>query len=1137
MPKRILAVRTENEFEFFLPVGNISISVDIYDYWDAVREFEFSYIYEVNVPSSISFQETLDEISVVAGIKDQTLWSMKISSICSVRDSIKWDIEDLSYNGTVWNDHDSKILENITAMNRQMLNLSSTMFTVDTLNSLELAAVNIDNILEGIYTTDYGVFTIDRIARTQVKSFTRKILNAVKNIEVSSPKKLISLGSSVMNIIGKILIGMNKIIGSKKIPPTDIDAAVDWEYDTDLNTDTELIVNEDKKVLQYENALEITKVEYSEFSNDLTAIVHEISNVLKSDLIEDDKIRCSAPTGGELYLHKMSAETFEKGFSTNLGNAKVSFPEGFNVNSSSITLKTNVIPAITEASSESAKKLTRETYTVSVEIEENNENNNVDNEGIRQEDSSSNRLFNSWNRYQLRSNIDNNNQIDVTVPKRMLDSKSTSVIGNKTLESSVPIIYHAFNISQGSSSYHLELTPISKAIPNGLTVIIHQNRYPTLSNYLEKASFSDFLSSNDNKSFSYNFKSKFTEKQKTNLIFGLFVMKELDQTKYGHLNLNKRNQIIHIGNFDFDYEVKIVSSGCLCYDKYKKEWSSDGIEVVKATSTETVCRSRHIGDIATMYANEKIEIDFKFIYENYGFEDNMTIYITFIISCLTYFSLLVLTTIKDNQETKTLEIIPLQDNKFSDKYLYEISFYTGPDKEAATESNINFQLVGSNGSSQSRNLPRGNKDLFSRYSVNSFVLSMNSSLGTILKLRVFHDNTGFPPYDSWQLMLVVIRDLQTGIKTAFFTNYWLSLDRENSSIDVTFLPTNNHSETALLDKLIVNNKLNINHNHMWLSIFFKPHGSRYSRKQRLTVAFVYINLTMLISALYNNFTPDAPVNSFLEISPFVVSYEELIIGIGSSIIAMPFAMFIGLVFSRCKPRRLLKSRAVKAINKQFSKKMESDECEFISTKSVPENSDNYKKTKDKRNEILLPWWMRYITWIFCCAFILGSYIYIWKIGISWGETKTSKWFSAYITSFILSIILQEWIKVGILSFCTVCKEKDFTTLDVDCDEEFPNLENENNVKSCSSSQNNYKSYHAFENDNHLIKTQKPKAVKVREMSDIVRDIMKYFLFLTILYLMSFGHTSYNGYLLKTSLTNLLVKEPKFFKVNFYQNKK
>lgn len=87
-----------------------------------------------------------------------------------------------------------------------------------------------------------------------------------------------------------------------------------------------------------------------------------------------------------------------------------------------------------------------------------------------------------------------------------------------------------------------------------------------------------------------------------------------------------------------------------------------------------------------------------------------------------------------------------------------------------TSSNVGLAIYGSDGHTDDISLtdPQLDKIFFSRGSINNFTLCLQESLGSLKKIRIWHDNSGKTP--SWFLMQVIIVDLATGEKAHFVAN-------------------------------------------------------------------------------------------------------------------------------------------------------------------------------------------------------------------------------------------------------------------------------------------------------------------------------------------------------------------------------
>ena len=87
-----------------------------------------------------------------------------------------------------------------------------------------------------------------------------------------------------------------------------------------------------------------------------------------------------------------------------------------------------------------------------------------------------------------------------------------------------------------------------------------------------------------------------------------------------------------------------------------------------------------------------------------------------------------------------------------------------------TSANVGLAIYGSEGSTGDISLtdPQLEKLFFARGSINNFTLCVQESLGSVERIRIWHDNSGRSP--SWFLMQVLIVDLASEEKTHFVAN-------------------------------------------------------------------------------------------------------------------------------------------------------------------------------------------------------------------------------------------------------------------------------------------------------------------------------------------------------------------------------
>ena len=121
---------------------------------------------------------------------------------------------------------------------------------------------------------------------------------------------------------------------------------------------------------------------------------------------------------------------------------------------------------------------------------------------------------------------------------------------------------------------------------------------------------------------------------------------------------------------------------------------------------------------------------------------------------------------------------------------YSISIQTGMWRANGTSANVGLAIYGNKGNTEDITLTdsQAEKIFFSRGSINNFTLCLPESLGSLEKIRIWHDNSGNNP--SWFLMQVVIVDFATGDKVHFVANRYNSLHFLYSQFHLIFIKSN-----------------------------------------------------------------------------------------------------------------------------------------------------------------------------------------------------------------------------------------------------------------------------------------------------------------------------------------------------------
>ena len=115
-------------------------------------------------------------------------------------------------------------------------------------------------------------------------------------------------------------------------------------------------------------------------------------------------------------------------------------------------------------------------------------------------------------------------------------------------------------------------------------------------------------------------------------------------------------------------------------------------------------------------------------------------------------------------------------------------FFTG------TTAHVGIKLYGDKAKGEARHLTQ--EGAFQRNMTNVFLIASTENLGGIIKIRIWHDNTGLSP--SWYLARITVRDLQTNNRYHFLANTWFSLNMLDGKIEKELYPAGKCNMNCIL---------------------------------------------------------------------------------------------------------------------------------------------------------------------------------------------------------------------------------------------------------------------------------------------------------------------------------------------------
>ncbi|KAG0419460.1 hypothetical protein HPB47_004076 [Ixodes persulcatus] len=604
--------------------------------------------------------------------------------------------------------------------------------------------------------------------------------------------------------------------------------------------------------------------------------------------------------------------------------------------------------------------------------------------------------------------------------------------------------------------------------------------------------------------------------------------------------------------FSTNYSVRIYTSGCYFFNSKTKGWSADGCFVSNANYALTKCKCNHLTSFGSGFFVMPNTVDFSYVFANAGFADNVTIYMTVVVTMLVYIVLLIWARYEDKKDLEKLGATPLQDNDPKDKYVYEIVVFTGDKKGAATDSNVFFIVSGDDDETEVRTFGDQKRKIFRKGGIDTFVMTVPRSLGRLNYMRIWHDNAGKGSMRSWHLRFVSVRDVQTNARYDFIANRWFAVEKEDGITD-RLLPVAGKDEATEFNHLFqLKSQKNLADGHLWFSVFMRPPKSRFTRCQRVSCCVALLYLSMLVNAMWYGRVPSKPSASAVNLGPFSLSPEQVGVGVLSNLIVFPPTFLMITLFRRSRlrqkrPNRITEalkqkrgsvvvSRSTSAKHGKTESTMELTEFKEKELTDVFEESRGLRRQgkaskRKRKSKFMFPWWCRYVAWFFCLASIFVSIFFIWAYGVQFGDEKTRKWITSLLVSFFMSVLVTQPIKVFLLAivFSSLFKSPDKEDEDVDEDEEEPELlEHEEWLHNEAPGHRRRRMYKP-QNNSELDRVREERLRELK-MTAILREIGTYLFFLWILTVLSYGNRDPSAYYLQQSLRHEFVDNGKFLEI-------
>ncbi|XP_066496885.1 polycystin-1 isoform X2 [Tiliqua scincoides] len=376
--------------------------------------------------------------------------------------------------------------------------------------------------------------------------------------------------------------------------------------------------------------------------------------------------------------------------------------------------------------------------------------------------------------------------------------------------------------------------------------------------------------------------------------YTFFVPPVTDDIAGRDYNLNITN---HFAWSPVEVTVGLYSSLCQYFSEEEKRWKTEGIAPLEgATPEKAVCLTQHLTAFAASLFVPPHSV--QFLRPPPGPGLNYIVLLTCAICVVTYSVAALIVHKLDLIDIHRVGVIPFCGK--NGLYKYEILVKTGWGTGSGTTAHVGITLYGMANKSGHRHLDSENA--FQRNSLDIFQIATEQSLGSVWKIRIWHDNKGLNP--SWYLQHVIVRDLQTCKSYHFLVNDWLSVEsEENDGLVEREVFAASETDLRRFARIFVGElQRGFFEKHIWLSLWDRPPRSRFTRVQRASCCCLLLFLFLCANAVWYGAVGDVNFSNVAVSTLIPVSGETVVVGLVSSLVVYPLYLVLLFLFRMARSK-------------------------------------------------------------------------------------------------------------------------------------------------------------------------------------------------------------------------------------------
>lgn len=330
----------------------------------------------------------------------------------------------------------------------------------------------------------------------------------------------------------------------------------------------------------------------------------------------------------------------------------------------------------------------------------------------------------------------------------------------------------------------------------------------------------------------------------------------------------------------------------------------------------------------------------------------------------------------------------------SGSHKYNVAVVTGVWRNAGTTASVFMTIYGTEGTVEAVNLtkcsPPGRK-MFGRGSISTFVFHLEKSLGTVIKIETWHDNSG--NNGSWFLDQIRIIERGSGEKWDFFHHEWLAVHLGDGSTKVT-LKSNDpcYHGPGFKNLFYSMSSVDLADYHLWASVMTRPPRNPFTRVQRASCCLCLLYLAMACNAMFYEVTGAS--SDVIELGPLKMSIRQVIIGVQSALIVAPVSLVVTGLFRRRKAKMTPRDKSKRS-----------------------SGEDDRPEGSKWKQPWLLPYPFVYVAWFVCIVAAASSATITVFYSLQWGKDISDQWMASVVVSLVKDVFI--WQPVKVLTFTLV----------------------------------------------------------------------------------------------------------------------